>query len=49
LGEAVTLECDRAMAPVVRARLERGGLPMVASGGPDAAAMTLAERIGAGV
>lgn len=45
LGEAVTLECAPGLATLVRARLERGGLPLVA--GPVAAeGLSLAERIG---
>jgi hypothetical protein len=45
LGEAVTLECPQHLVSVVRAKLQRGGLPLVA--GPIAAeGLSLAERIG---
>jgi hypothetical protein len=46
LGEAVTLEAPPALAAVVRAKLERGGLPLVASSVASDAKLSLAERIG---
>lgn len=46
LGEAVTLEAPPALAAVVRAKLERGGLPLVASAVASDAKLSLAERIG---
>ncbi|MGL5446567.1 MAG: hypothetical protein ACRDBL_04580 [Rhabdaerophilum sp.] len=46
LGEAVTLEAPPALAAILRARLERGGLPLVASAVADGARLSLAERIG---
>lgn len=49
LGEAVTLQAPPALAQIVRARLERGGLPLVASAVADQARLSLAERIGRGV
>ena len=48
LGEAVTLEAPPALAAVVRAKLERGGLPLVASAVAADAKLSLAERIGRG-
>ena len=45
LGEAVTLRCDRGAAVAMKARLARGGLPMVAEDSP-ASGLSLAERIG---
>lgn len=46
LGESVTIAAAPALASVLRARLERGGLPLVASAVPEGAALSLAERIG---
>lgn len=48
LGEAVTIEAVPALASTLRARLERGGLPLVASAAPEGAKLSLAERIGLG-
>lgn len=45
LGEQVTLEAPPALASILRARLERGGLPLVASAAAGAG-LSLAERIG---
>ncbi|MEQ5789064.1 hypothetical protein J3454_14300 [Erythrobacter sp. NFXS35] len=46
LGERVTIEAPPALATVLRARLERGGLPLVASAVAEGTKLTLAERIG---
>jgi hypothetical protein len=46
LGEGVTIEAPPSLATVLRAKLERGGLPLVASAVAEGASLTLAERIG---
>lgn len=46
LGEAVTIEAPPELAVVVRERLARGGLPLVASPIPEGSRLSLAERIG---
>ena len=48
LGEGVTIEAAPALASVLRARVERGGLPLVASA-TSGAGLSLAERIGRGL
>ena len=45
LGEAITLRCDAGAGIALKARLARGGLPLVAEE-RSTAGMSLAERIG---
>jgi hypothetical protein len=46
LGEAVTIEAPTALASLLRTRLARGGLPLVASAGAAGERVSLAELIG---
>lgn len=49
LGEGVTIEAPADLAALVRAKMERGGLPLVATASEgDAGQMSLAERLGRG-
>ncbi len=49
LGERVTLEAPAALASVLRARLQFGGLPLVANAVTENAKISLVERIGRAV